>query len=71
MEVAKHNGFTDFFLHVFQQWAGMREVRHLLVRQPDMSELRVFLLGGRTPCNQMKDGSAHGMEEESMRSGAS
>ena len=50
MEAAKHNVFKYIFLQVFQQWAGMREARHLLVTQPDMGEGLCFLaslLAGR------------------------
>ena len=50
MEVAKHHVFKDLFLPVFKQWAGLRELRHLLVTQPDMGEGLCFLaslLAGR------------------------
>ena len=50
VEVAKHHVFKDLFLHVFKQWAGLRELRHLLVTQPDMGDGLCFLaslLAGR------------------------
>ena len=58
------------FLTLFRQWTDMRGAA-FVGQAAGYGRMVFVLLNGHTPCDQMKDGSAHGMEEESMRSGAS
>ena len=66
------NVFKDLCLPLFKQWADMMGGAAFVGQAAGYERIVcVFLLDGHTPCNQMKDGSAHGMEETSMRSVAS